>query len=110
MIVFTASARNGRRRAPRVPPPLAFGMLALPRPRFSITKVHASRQGPEGYRMRPSVPQSSRYSHLTEPQLRAQLDVARTKVQWAATSVMRGRAMQDVEMVRSELLRRGVSE
>lgn len=52
---------------------------------------------------------TSRYGHESTPQLYVLLSLARTKVQYGQTADTRRRAMEDVELIRSELVRRNAS-
>lgn len=53
-------------------------------------------------------PLASRYGHESTAQLFVLLSLARTRVQYGQTTDARRRAMEDVELVRSELRRRNV--
>jgi hypothetical protein len=49
---------------------------------------------------------NSRYGHESTSQLYVLLSLARTKVQYGQTESSRRRAMEDVELIRSKLVRR----
>jgi hypothetical protein len=52
---------------------------------------------------------NSRYGHESTSQLYVLLSLARTKVQYGQTESSRRRAMEDVELIRSKLVRRNAS-
>ena len=52
---------------------------------------------------------ASRYGHESTPQLYVLLSLARTKLQYGQTEGARRRAMEDVELLRSELVRRNAA-